>query len=209
MKISHAEIETCRRGLRAWIIQRMKPGEGGPRTGYDGAIKLAIYKFHKILDPAEAMRYLERAFRSYRLTNASRMTQAISILNAYIGWYERTSPVVVGSKLILDYDLGSGWRLGGEISRADLDPRTGKYNCVILGKAPLNWRQQIRMPLIQRALAHKMERPETDVSIGFQNLDGTSIELVSFPLRKLDEAEKAACELIRDVAREWRRQSGR
>jgi hypothetical protein len=186
----------------------MKPG-GGPRTGYDGAIKLAIYKFHKILDPVEARRYLERAFRSYRLTSASRMTQAISILNIYIGWYERASPVVVGSKLILDYDLGSGWRLGGEISRADLDPRTGRYNCVILGKAPLNWRQQIRMPLIQRALAHKVVRPETDVSVGFQNLDGTSIELVSFPLRKLDEAEEAARELIRDVAQEWRRQSGR
>jgi len=115
----------------------------------------------------------------------------------------------VGSRLRLDYDLGSGWQLGGEISRADLDPRTGKYNCVILGKAPLNWRQQIRMPLIQRALADKLERPETDISVGFQNLDGTSIELVSFSLKKLDEAEGSARELICDMAEEWRRQGGR
>jgi len=209
MKISHTEIESCRRSPRAWIRERIKPGGGGPRTGYDGATKKAIYNFHKILDAAEARRYLERAFRSYKLTSTSRMAQALVFLNAYIGWYERTSPVVVGSRLLLDYDLGSGWRLGGEISRADLDLRTGKYNCVILGKAPLNWREQGRMPLIQRALADKLERPESDISVGFQNLDGTSIDLFSFPLRKLDEAEEAARKLIRDVAQEWRRQGGR
>lgn len=209
MKISHAEIEMCRRSPRAWIRERIKPGGGGPRTGYDGATKKAIYNFHKILDAAEARRYLERAFRSYKLTSTSRMAQALAALNSYIGWYERTSPVVVGSRLLLDYDLGSSWRLGGEISRADLYPRNGKYNCVILGKAPLNWRQQIRMPLIQRALANRLERPETDISVGFQNLDGTSIELVSFSLTKLDEAEGTARELLRDVAEEWRRQGGR
>jgi|WetSurMetagenome_2_1015567.scaffolds.fasta_scaffold56843_4 hypothetical protein len=209
MKISHAEIETCRRSPRAWIRERIRPGGGGPRTGYDGATKKAIYNFHKKLDPAEARLYLERAFGSYRLTSTSRMAQALAALTSYMRWYKRTSPVVVGSKLLLDYDLGSGWRLGGEISRADLDPRTGKYGCVILGKAPPNWRQQIRIPLIQRALADKLERPEIDISVGYQNLDGTSIELVSFSLKKLDEAEATARELMRDVAEEWRRQGGR
>jgi len=208
MKISHAEIETCRRNPRVWITQKIKPSEGGPRTGYDGATKKAIYRFHKILDAADARRYLERTFKSYRLTSTSRMTLAIASLNSYIGWYELSSPVVVGHKLVLDYDLGSGWRLGGEISRADLDPRAGRYNCIILGKAPLNWHEQVRMPLIQRALSDKLERPETDISVGFQNLDGTSIELVSYPLKRLDEAEEATRKLIRDVAQEWRRQGG-
>ena len=116
MKISHTEIETCRRNPRAWIAQRIKPGGGGPRTGYDGVIRLAIYRFHRTLDAVDARRYLEKAFKSYRLTSASRMTLSIAVLNSYIGWYYSASPIIVGYKLLLDFDLGSGWRLGGVIS---------------------------------------------------------------------------------------------
>lgn len=208
MKISHSEIETCRKSPRAWIAQKIKSEGGGPRTGYDGAIKLAIYRFHKTLDTIDARRYLEKAFGSYGLTSSTRITRAVGTLNAYIGWYYRASPIVVGYKLLLDFDLGSGWRLGGLVSRADLDQNTGGYHCVLLGSAPRDWRDQLRMPLVQRALADKLQRPETDISVGFQNLDGTSIELVSYPQTRLDEAERDARRLVQEAAKEWRRLGG-
>ena len=209
MKISHAEIETCRRNPRAWIAQKINPGGGGPRTGYDGVIKLGIYRFHKTLDAMDAIQYIDKAFKSYGLTSASRITLSIATLNSYIGWYYQASPIVVGCKLLLDFDLGSSWRLGGLISRVDLDTSTGVYNCIILGKEPHDWQHQMRMPLIQRALAYKLQRPETNISVGFQNLDGSSIELGSFPMNEVDEAEKAARKLVQDMATEWRRLDGR
>lgn len=79
---------------------------------------------------------------------------------------------------------------------------------MLIGDRPHDWRRQLRIPLIQRALAAKLQRPETEISVGFQNIDATHLELVSFPRRILDEAENTARELAQTLSNEWRSQKG-
>ena len=79
---------------------------------------------------------------------------------------------------------------------------------MLIGNQPSDWRRQLRVPLIQRALAAKLQRPELEISVGFQNIDGTQLELISFPLRVLNDAEDRARRLTSILSNEWHRQKG-
>jgi hypothetical protein len=209
MRISHNDIEVCRRNPRAWIGQKVNPSGSIIRTGYAGATKLAVYHFHKTNDPSKTQRYLEDLFDSLGLRNAVQKDRALDNLDDYMAWYSTTMPVVAAYRLRLNYDLDSGWILGGEISRIDIDIMSGGYRGIILGNVSDDWEHQLRIPLIQRALANRLQRPEEDMAIGFQNLDGSDLRTVSFPKKELDDAETAARDLARTLAEEWRKQSGR
>ena len=208
MKISHVELEKCLLYPRSWVAQRISPSPGGPRTGYDGATKLAIYKFHGTASASQAQHHLSQLLSRLRLTNTILTDRAMANLDSYIEWCVRHSPVVSGWKLRLDYDLGNNFALGGEISRIDVDIGSGGYRGVLLGNRPTDWRRQLRVPLIQRALAAKLQRPESEISVGFQNIDGTQLELISFPRVVSDEAEDRARRLALALSNEWRRQKG-
>jgi hypothetical protein len=108
----------------------------------------------------------------------------------------------------LNFNLGHNFELGGEVSRIDVDIDSDGYNGVLLGERPTDWRLQLRFPLIQRALANQLQRPESEISVGFQSIDGAQLELLSFPRMILDEAEGRARQLAITLSNEWRRQKG-
>jgi hypothetical protein len=121
-------------------------------------------------------------------------------------WYYRESPVVSNWGMRLAFNLGHNFELGGEISRIDLDIGSGGYNGVLLGNRAISWRGELRFPLIQRALAKVLQRPEGEIHVGFQSIDGTQLELTSFPPLILDESEGRARELAITLSSEWHRQ---
>jgi hypothetical protein len=208
MRISHAEVEDCISNPRRWIAQKIGPSVGGPRTGYDGATKLAIYKFHATSRLLDAQQHLDQLLLRLRLTNPIQADRARDNLNSYVDWVMMESPAVSNWKLRLDLDLSSGWTLGGEVSRVDVDLSSGGYRGILIGNRPNNWRSQVRMPLIQRALAARLQRPETEILVGFQKIDGSALEVASFPRMILDDAENTARELARRLSEEMQRQSG-
>jgi hypothetical protein len=208
MKIYHVELEKCLLNPRSWVAQKISPPPGGPRTGYDGVTKLAIYKWHATGSAFQAQRHLTLLLPKYRLTNARLANRATANLESYIEWCIRESPVVSNWKLRLTFNLGRNFELGGEVSRIDVDIESGGYKGVLLGNPPVDWRRQLRFPLIQRALAAKLQRPELEISVGFQNIDGTQLEFISFPRVVLDEAEDRARRLTSILSNEWRRQKG-
>jgi hypothetical protein len=99
--------------------------------------------------------------------------------------------------------------LGGEISRIDLDLDSEGYRGILLGNRPSGWKQQSRFPLIQRALSSRLQRSEQQISIGFQNIDGSQLETITYPHRRLDEAEEEAQELAKILSSEWSHQKVR
>ena len=208
MKISHIEFEKCLSNPRSWVAQRISPPPGGPRTGYDGVTKLAIYKWHATGSASQTRRHLTRLLQTYRLTNANLANRATANLESYIEWCNHESPAVSNWKFRLTFNLGHNFELGGEVSRIDVVIESGGYKGVLLGDRPPGWRHQLRFPLIQRALADQLQRRESEISVGFQNIDGTQLELISFPRLMLDEAEDRARQLAKTLSNEWRRQKG-
>ncbi len=208
MKIYHIELEKCLSNPRSWVAQKISPSPSGPRTGYDGVTKLAIYKWHATGSVSQAQYHLTHLLPKYRLTNARLGNKAMENLESYIQWCRRESPAVSNWRFRLSFSLGHNFEFGGEVSRIDVDIESGGYRGVLLGNRPADWRRQLRFPLIQRTLGLQLQRPESEISVGLQNIDGTQLELISFPRLMLDEAEDRARQLAIKLSNEWRRQKG-
>ena len=84
------------------------------------------------------------------------------------------------------------------MSRVDIT--SDGYRAILLGLRKPTWQQETRMPLIQRAMATKYERPEDEVSVGYQKLDGGELDVATYSQSALNEAENLARQLALTVA---------
>lgn len=203
MRISHGELEACRRDVARWVAAKLNAG-AGPRAGYAGMTKLAIYKYHATGD-ADAAREHLRALLG-RFANEGKKLGAEYQLDAYIEWAEREGLIVADRKVRLEFDLGSGILLGGEVSRVDID-LAGGYRAVLLGAPDPDWRTELRTPLLQRAVARHFDRDEAEVTVGVQDLDGSSLQAVQFSRVEIDAAEVGARSVAIRLTMEWGRQT--
>ena len=122
-------------------------------------------------------------------------------------WAEHEGLIVADRKVRLAYDLGSGVLLTGEVSRVDVDLVGGGYRAILLGAADQDWRDELRTPLLQRAVAKHFDRHESEVAIGVQALDATGLETAHFGTTDIDDAEAAARALATHLVAEWERQA--
>lgn len=208
MNISHADLESCRRNPAGWVSLKLRATTGGPRAGYDGLTKLAIYAFHRTGDRQQSLEHLRGLLERRDLRTAYLVERSMQRLDSYIDWIEGEQPAVALWKLRILLPLGSGWAVGGELSRVDIDLATGGYRALLIGTRPDDWRGQLRMPLLQRAVAEKMQRPQEEVSVGFQDLDGGRLEITGYSEADVAAAVNEAQQLAIALRSEWQRQGG-
>lgn len=172
MKISHRELEDCRRSPRTWW-QGRQAGSAFRSFGYGQALLNAIHRYHRT-DSARAARSHLREMIDRNFTNEKRIDDLEAEFESYIRWHRRSRIVVADSNIRLAYSIGSFLDLGGLISRLDITDIG--YRAVVLGAGRSNWRNELRMPLIQSAIAFKYGRPVEEVAIGVQEPNGSALE---------------------------------
>jgi hypothetical protein len=101
----------------------------------------------------------------------------------------------------IELDLGSEVILGGQVARVDITP--DGYRVVLLGRFSHGWQHEIRLPLIQRAMASKYDRSESAFVIARQELDGTNLEIAQFGTSEIDAAEVTARNLASTIRAEF------
>jgi len=187
MKISHSELELCRSNPSQWAAARIASASTKPRFGmtYDRALKLAIHKFHNS-DAQAALQYLEdlitRHQQKKKLLNKLRVEGIRKQLSYYIKWWKACDAPMIDSSFTLR-DSGAGTlALGGKISRLDLTAKG--YRAVLFGIAKIDWKQELRMPLIQWIISEMYGRPISEISVGFQKVDGTNLDTHTYSGRR-------------------------
>jgi hypothetical protein len=172
MKISHRELEECRRSPRAWWQGRQSASPF--RTfGYGQALLNAIHRYHRA-NSARAARAHLRQMIDRNFTNERRIEELEADFESYIRWHRRSGIIVADSNIRLSYSIGAFFDLGGLISRLDITD--AGYRAVILGAGGSSWRDQLRMPLIQSAIAFEYGRPVEEVAIGVQEPSGVTLD---------------------------------
>jgi hypothetical protein len=175
MKISHRELEDCRRSPKAWAQARTS-ASGFFTFGYNQALLNSIHKYHR-KGEAEARKHL-RALIDEHFTNDSRIDQLEDDFDSYVKWHRQSGIVVADSNIRIAYSIGGFLELGGLISR--LDMMSPGYRAVLVGIPRETWRDELRMPLIQEAIARKYGRPVDEVSVGVQRPDGSHLDQHKF-----------------------------
>jgi hypothetical protein len=162
---------------------------------------MAIYAFHKSGSEEAARSYLQGIMDRLDLNNPSRRSAVEFELEGYLRWCRTENPIVLARKLRVGMDIGAGLVLGGEVSRVDLDISDGGYRAILLGDTSPGWRNELRMPLLQRAVAGRMERGELDVRVGVQALDGSGLQTVRYSGSQIEDAMRRVREVATQVSR--------
>ncbi len=184
MKVSHRQLEECRRRPRQWIASQLSPSTARS-FGYAQALLLAIHRFHND-GPAAARQHLNNLI-DLHLTNETRIEEIQDDLESYMHWINRTGTIIADSKIRIALDIGGFLTLSGEVSR--LDVTADGYQAVILGEKPPGWKQHLRLPLVQRAMSIRYGRPTHEIAVAMQDLDGSDLEALSFDEAEIGRAE--------------------
>jgi hypothetical protein len=198
MKISHTELESCLKGPRRWLKEKAAASSSYFNFGYNRALLLSIYNFHKTNQAGVARKYLRDIIQRHKFKDFSRIHEIEARLDAYIDWCDAENIAVADSHVLIRLDSGQ-LSLVGEVSRVDVMPDS--YRAVLLGAFDAHWRRQLRMPLLQRAISDKFARPIKEVTVGVQQLDGSCLEVHSYSKAALDRAERRFKRLSRKLQR--------
>jgi len=154
--------------------------------GYERVLRLSIFHFHKSSGPA-ARDYMAEKIRKHNLRNVGRINEIEISLDRYLRWATGERLKVADTKVNLAHQMGF-LELRGEIGRVDVTS-TG-YRAVLLGKVPDGWEQQLRMPLIQVAVALMYGRPQDKTEVGFQELDASNLATRIYSERQIQRAQR-------------------
>lgn len=195
MKISHSELEACRKDPAGWLA---KSG-GFARGGYASDVKLAISHFHKTGSHKAAQEKLEEYLKKY--VNAQKKQWARDTLDNYVVALDKSDWLVADTKLRLSLELGHGVVMSGEMSRIDVNPKSGQYQAVLLAESiDGNWKSELRWPLVQLAVSQKYSREIEEIAVGMQTLDGSVIDTRRFSKSKTTECMAEAADLADTIS---------
>ena len=187
MKISQSELEGCLKQPRSWLREKLSTPAHPFKTGYNRALLLSIFNYHKTGQAIVARQYLRDIVQRHQFKDLTRIDEIEVAFEAYVGWCERENLAVADSHVLIRFDSGY-LTLVGEVSRVDVT--RDNYRAVLLGPIPSNWERQLRMPLIQKAISEKFARPVREVAVGVQELDGTDLQVRSYTTAALARAER-------------------
>jgi hypothetical protein len=200
MKISHRQLTECQRNPAEWVSNQVNQKEKFYRMGYKRCLREEIYRFHRHRDVKAARQFLRAKFLKHKLKNNSRIQETLTCLNAYINWFQNEGLTIAGSRVLLNFSLGQELTLGGIIPRIDVISQG--YRAILLDEIPLQWKKELRMPLIQRGLARAYSRPEDEFLVGIQELDASDLAVTSYSKTDINHAEQIMQRLAEEVANE-------
>jgi hypothetical protein len=169
-KISHKYLEACRTSPKAWAMSQTSGG-GFATFGYRQALNNAICVFHRSGNLKAAESKLEELIER-NFTNSKRSDAIRGELTDYAKWFSKAGIIIADSNVTLNYPTKGFWHLGGIIARVDITPNG--YRAVLFEAFDNSWKSQLRMPLIQLAIAEQFGRPPAEVRVGLHDLDGNA-----------------------------------
>lgn len=173
MKISHKELAACQKSPKFWLASRIEQSSsgGGPRFGYSQALSLSLCELHKGGDLSIAKKQLEGYLERFK-NEKKKDLMRVRLLD-YAAWLDTSGIVPVDSNVILTFPASGEWHLGGYVSRVDI--LANGYRAVLFEPIVPNWKNELRMPLIQLAIAERYGRPAKEIRVGFHDLDGNEM----------------------------------
>jgi hypothetical protein len=198
MKISHKQLEACRLSPKNWVASR-QPGGGWASFGYKRALNLAISAFHDTNDIGVAVAKIDGYAKRFKDTK--KIALLYEFLEDYAKWFAASGIISADSNVLVAYPIKGNWQLGGYISRVDY--LQSGYRAVLFESIAPGWKNQLRMPLVQTAIAERYGRPATEVKVGFQEIDGNTLTDTRFSVAERAAAETEFSKIGTQVLKLW------
>lgn len=183
-------------GYRAKLYGPPRQAQGSP---YFNALRNAIFNFHKPQwTTAQAESYLKE--RLARTPNAERKSEALDQFRWYLDKYRALGWPKALTRLNLNIPLPprapADLSLSGQVARVDFVPSGGYAGWIFVSGTARGWRQGLRMPLVQEALAQKMNVTTSEIIVGIYAFRGKAVEHTSYSATEIREARASLESLL-------------
>lgn len=197
-ELEEANADTAR--YRAKLYGPARQAQG---SIYFNTLRNAIFNFHKPQwTAAQAASYLE--YRLANAANASRKAEVSDQFRWYVGEYEALGWTTFLTRLNVDIPFPSrapaDLSISGEIARVDLVPSGGYAGWIFVSGDAQGWRQGLRMPLSQEALAREMNVTTDEIIVGVYAFKSRSAEHTSYSAAELKARRSSLEQLLRRLS---------
>lgn len=195
MKVSHRELTELERNPEAWALRRRSAAARRFSVGYDKVLSLGIRAFERHGSAPEARQHMQRILLRNELKKSQKIEDLMDRFERYVGWRTSSGLSVMETAARLKCEIGPV-TLTGEVDRVELVDQG--YRGVLLGKSTADWQNELRMPLLQKALASRYEKPVESFAVGVQELDASGLQEIRFDAGQIEKAGARLAELIQE-----------
>jgi hypothetical protein len=197
MKIPHKELERVRRN--PGIYRGVNLGASHPFSSYPTAsmFRLALMEYHKSNLISEAISYFETSFDAHRKeTKANKKTkdEFITYLMLYDESYNDLGVSTFKAFPRIAVPLNREVLSSGEVLRIDIIPQGG-YSTYILEKESREWRNELRMPLIQSFLSNELNCHPGEIRVGMYFYQSGAHSSTTYTSKEIRRAVEEASEI--------------
>jgi hypothetical protein len=169
--------------------------QGSP---YFHGLRNAIFNLHKPgWTVVEAKAYLERALE--KQPNESRKAEALDQFAWYVEEIQSSGRQVFRTRLNVDVCFPSwvpeSFSSSGEVAQLDLAQPSGYVAWRFASGDARGWRQELRMPLIQEAVARELDAPTDEVAVGVYAFGNRVVEHTIYSTSEI-EATRSSLEAV-------------
>jgi hypothetical protein len=199
VKVGLSQLEAARADPVAFAKTRIEGSTGRPSLSRIRTLHFAAWRFHKGKRPDEVLEHFEAMFRR-NFTRLEVLPALKEQLGDYMREIEASHTVVIEAPVrrvqiaMLEEDV-----ITGELSRLDLADN-GKYAAWVFMEVPQGWRGELRMPLLQGAVADRLGVDPLLVSVGIYSFNLRSYETTVFSRQQIRQASLEASRLTRRLS---------
>lgn len=190
MHIKHRELEMAR--VNPSNFSKYLENQGVMRSGKFRELQFSIREYHRRgLNSARTR--LQQGLSRFVSTTEKDYENFEEKLIAYTKEFEELGGDIhfVGKRdqlgINLQYDIGKGHELRGEISRIDTLP-DGQYRVVLFVTDLLGWTDELRFPVLQEIWAKKLDVDVDKITVGIYDLEYNGHSLRKYSEGELKEA---------------------
>ncbi len=139
------------------------------------------------LNISQSIKELQNKFLRFddNVKNLTKQTRLLDQFTKYIGQYEKNGFEFVDSKRQIKWDIIQGVRLTGHTPWV-VHSKHG-YFAYFLTEVPIDWKVQLRFPLLQRYLTdHTIDCDITEMSVGTYCLQTNEFDFTSYKSKEIE-----------------------
>lgn len=168
MKVTLSNLEEARRNPAAYKQKLLAAEKPFIRTGYNALLQATILQYHRESLTADQAR--ERMTHKYhqRFTTPKGLGEITRCFGEYLDEYAAQNNLATIThqrlRLQLPADIAPNFEVTGKLPR--LDTTSDGYAVWLFSKGHADWQQELRMPLIQAAIAADLGTDMDEVTVG-------------------------------------------
>lgn len=183
-------------GYRAKLYGPPRQAQG---SIYFNTLRNAIFNFHKPQwTAAQSENYLED--RLAGAPNALRKAEVLDQFHWYLEQYKALGWPTALTRLNVNIPLPpwtpADLSISGQIARVDFAPSGGYAGWIFVNGDARGWRQEMRMPLLQEALAQEMNVPIDGVLVGIYAFQDRVAKHTRYSATEIREARASLDSLL-------------